>query len=195
METYKKFREDFLKIQASFNLHIRGNRQQKCNRLIKEGEFVQIFVAEEKTSISVSDYEPIFEEETNISDSDYEHIFEGEKEINTRSNEIFSFEDTNDFELNSCEDNALEDIKNAVEDNNGTKLEYNIDKIEAFSDLEVKEIRESDEEWYEPIKKLKDAKDNSKVVICDQCGLQFNSYSIFKIHLKRHSGVKRCACE
>ena len=179
METYKKFREDFLKVQTSFNILIRVNKQQKCNSLIKEGEFVQIFV-EEETNTSVSDYEPIFEEE---------------EEINIHSNEILSFEDTNDFELNSYDDCTLEDTKNAVENNNGTKSEYNIDKIEGFSDMEMEEIRESDEEWREPIKKLKDAKENSKVFVCDQCGNQFNCRNIFKIHLKRHSGVKRCACE
>lgn len=45
-------------------------------------------------------------------------------------------------------------------------------------------------------KKNKDtATEQTNVYICDQCGNNFTSRHHFKIHLRRHSGLKTCACE
>ena len=218
LEAYK-FREDFLKVQASFKSHVtRGAKKQKSDRLIKETEFVQVLIVKE---------------EKNITTSDNEHTFEGEKEINFTKKEILSLQETNALELKPCEENTLEGTKNAFENKIkqiGDKLEYNADEI--FSDLEEEGARESDEEYsptedkknvfrkpkfnrrekikirsngsevnefggeiVKPRKKRKDAKENPKLFICDQCGNHFTCRHHFKLHLRRHSGDKRCACE
>ena len=220
LEAYK-FREDFLKVQASFKSYVtRGAKKQKSDRLIKETEFVQVLIVKE---------------EKNVPTSDNEHTFEGEKEINFTKKEIFSLKETNALELKPCEENTLEDTKNAIENKVkqiGDKLDYNVEETEIFSDLEEEGIRASDEEYsptgdkkdvfrkpkfnrrdkikvrsngrevnestgeiIKPRKKRKDAKENPKLFICDQCGNHFTCRHHFKLHLRRHSGDKRCACE
>lgn len=44
-------------------------------------------------------------------------------------------------------------------------------------------------------KKRKDAEEHPNIYICDQCGNHFTCRHHFKLHLRRHSGDKRCACE
>ncbi|XP_037816415.1 transcription factor Ouib-like isoform X2 [Lucilia sericata] len=44
-------------------------------------------------------------------------------------------------------------------------------------------------------KKRKDAYEHPNIFICDQCGNHFTCRHHFKLHLRRHSGDKRCACE
>ncbi|KAI8121870.1 hypothetical protein FF38_04825 [Lucilia cuprina] len=44
-------------------------------------------------------------------------------------------------------------------------------------------------------KKRNDAYEHPNIFICDQCGNHFTCRHHFKLHLRRHSGDKRCACE
>lgn len=46
-----------------------------------------------------------------------------------------------------------------------------------------------------PRKRRKDAEDHPNVFICDQCGNHFTCRHHFKLHLRRHTGDKQCACE
>lgn len=177
LEAYKKFREDFLKVQAAFKLHtIRESNKQKSHRLLNDTEFVQIFGVKEEKNISIDD----------------EHLLEAEKEINFLNLKIIAFDKTNALKLASCAENTTkDDLKDKV----GIKLVHNYDEIELFDDLVKEDITKSDNIKDEPIKLIKDGTQNSKLFICDQCGNQFTCRNIFKLHLKRHSGEKECACE
>lgn len=143
---------------------------------MNEPEFVQVFVVREERKISIDHNGP---------------LLEVEKELDFRNQDITSFEETNALELKSSIANTTNHF---IKDNFGAKLVYNFDELESISDLEEDGITKNVKKGIS-LKELKEAKENPKQFICDQCGNQFTSRKIFEVHLKRHSGDKEWACE
>lgn len=246
-EAYK-FREDFLKVQASFNVKILkpSKKKKDSNGLIEATEFVQMFVVKEEKDIQHSDHEQ----------SEHE---DEEKEINLNEEVPYKKDSTfdniykneiNALELKPNEENTLEDPKIPIQDEQieeegeDEKHDNHFDDSKTFSDFEeeddhfldsfidkgsdaefvpsttsLKKSRTSPKKKREPKtkskddktntndepvtetnipkprKKRKDAEDQPSIYICDQCGNHFTCRHHFKLHLRRHTGDKQCACE
>lgn len=226
-----KFREDFLKVQASFK--IKGSKGSKKHAalegLIEATEFVQVFVVKEEKNILTGNREDFYE--TNE-----------EKEINIGESQDFSKkqnlslskenkEEVNALELRPNEENTLEDTKFSLEEVVYDKIDA-FDTVKPLSDDNDVHSNDSDKEYkpeYEILlakksefnrkskktnrttkeienteikikttknrKKRKNAEEHPTIYICDQCGNHFTCHHHFKLHLRRHSGDKRCACE
>ncbi|XP_065371203.1 transcription factor Ouib-like [Calliphora vicina] len=225
-----KFRDDFLKVQASYKLqNSKGNKKQNSNGLVEATEFVQVFVVKEEKNITVGNQEEIYETDE-------------EKEINIQSQDFIkkesltfvkaSGDEVNALELQPNEENTLEDTKICIEEVICDKTDDDFDTTTPLSD-EALDVQYSDEDYNSETKiivskksksnrkskkvedghptergnikikreitksrkKRKDAEEHPNMFICDQCGNHFTCRHHFKLHLRRHSGDKRCACE
>lgn len=219
-EAYK-FREDFLKVQTSFKSHVtRANKKLKSNCLIKETEFVQVLVVKEEKNVTIGESERTFEgeeKEFNFSKKEFlsleetnalelkpceENISEDAKNaIDHKINKVDSTLDYNFDETEIFSDFEEEGIKESDEEYNPNgdkkdmvrkcKLNQHKKKIRPSG----RKINESKDEIVKSRKKRKDDQEHPKLFICDQCGNHFTCRHHFKLHLRRHSGDKRCACE
>ncbi|KAM7364331.1 uncharacterized protein ACRADG_000867 isoform 2-T2 [Cochliomyia hominivorax] len=225
--TAYQFRENFLKIQASFKIRgSRANKKQKPNGLIQATEFVQVFVVKEEKNISSANHEDIHayeEKEINFNETE---------ELNKRQNFKFLKEDIdeiNALELKPNEENTLNDSKFDLERNcdvtdddivsaktlsdDGNLFKDSDDQCSVqknnnfkvrksklfFKNKQSNKSSENDDNIQmnitKPKKSRKDADEHSNMFICDQCGNHFTCRHHFKLHLRRHTGDKRCACE
>uniref|UniRef100_A0A1A9WU47 ZAD domain-containing protein n=1 Tax=Glossina brevipalpis TaxID=37001 RepID=A0A1A9WU47_9MUSC len=108
-------------------------------------------------------------------------VVEGEEEI-----EFFNIDQKMENNLSECEnDNEVDGTNDKIEIIRKTSVEKK--KLEK-SQLEKKKT-------FKGRKKRKNATEEPRQYICDQCGNHFSCRHHFVIHLRRHTGDKQYACE
>lgn len=221
MKEAHTFRENVLKVQASFE---ENRTTPNCDHKRKrkedafETEFVPVYVKEEKEA------EIAEEKEMNVVDPRLYCKKEGEdtfeKEINVldiRPNEENNaLEDTktsitedrisSDGNITDGSSFNEEDIEADVEYTPNahlpkkTKNKVNKKRFVDKTTNNTRDVVEIDinippKKGSTSRRRRKDQKDNQNLFICDKCGNHFTCRHHFKLHLRRHTGDKQCACE
>lgn len=118
--------------------------------------------------------------------------------------EEVSYDNTYEDYISSKSLSDDEDLTNKDSDDEyrpANKRTMKADKSKLNTKIQVTNVEPSDRENMDlkgktpSKKKRKDVGEQSNIFICDQCGNHFTCRHHFKLHLRRHTGDKRCACE
>lgn len=215
------FRENFLKVQALFKAKSKKiNKKQTYNNLVEATEFIQVCVYKEEKNVTINKYECL-----NAEDEEKEINIIDPVDLNrTHCSDQGNKNDVNALELDPTEENIFEDAESVKEkiicdsnlversflkssnEDNELEDEYKPDSEILTSNIYIRnekikkatcpesEIKKSERKGKSK-KKLKTTEAHSNIFICDQCGNHFTCRHHFKLHLRRHTGDKRCACE
>lgn len=175
-ESYGENEEEEINIGQSDDL----NKKQNLTFIKNDGDEINALELKPNEENTLEDTKITIEEVT------YDKVYDDYMSAKSLS------EDEDDMANNESDEDYSPENNKTVKTNK-SKLNNKIQNTNVEpSDRENIDLKEK----RQPKKKRKEGSgEQSNIFICDQCGNHFTCRHHFKLHLRRHTGDKRCACE
>ncbi|KAL9873089.1 uncharacterized protein ACN427_009514 [Glossina fuscipes fuscipes] len=198
MDAYA-FRQCFVKSQLFFKEKMRekliamqeAKKFKEKTRTPKDSELFPNTVKEEEGNDNndrkKEDHEEVYES------SEFENVLKEEEHQGLSKDDIFEAEEEEFINI----DQKIESNFSVYEFNNEDEPDGNVETMNNAS-VEKKSperLQLEKKKTFKGRKKRKNAPEEPRQYICDQCGNHFSCRHHFVIHLRRHTGDKQYACE